>query len=555
MGSVGWSDRLDGGILMHPTFCAPRASASLRVIASVTLVIFAQICPAGAAVTISSAATSNMSCSGGECEPTAAKAVLNVGDLENLLASGNTTVTTTGSGVQADDIVIATALSWSDASALTLEASRHLAINSPVAVAGMGSLALTDDGGVSSLSFGARGNITFANLSSGLSINDASYTLVNTISSLATAIRANAGGAFALAQSYNAKKDGTYSTPPISTTFSGTFEGLGNTISNLKINDTSDSEVGFFEFVNGGYVHDIGFDKAKVSSGASSVVLGVLAGYVQGAEVQGSSFSGAVTGSWSSGTLSDTASTYAQVGGLVGSACNFGSGYQMDAVIGSHSSVKISGGQSNFAGGLVGYSCGDGVVQSSYATGAISAGTCSYVGGLIGASTGYVEDSFATGAATTGTSGECSPSPAAGGLVGYNFGVSSSPGTIANSYSSGAAIGGSGSNVGGMVGFSYEGTISASYSTGAPSGGADIGGFIGDDESASLTDTYWDTTTSGIANLSQGAGNISNAPGITGLSTQQLQSGLPAGFQKGTWKEKTKINGGLPYLVANPPPK
>jgi hypothetical protein len=224
-------------------------------------------------------------------------------------------------------------------------------------------------------------------------------------------------------------------------------------------------------------------------------------------------------------------------------------------VIGSHSSVKIAGGQSNFAGGLVGYNCGDGVVESSYATGAITAGTCSYVGGLVGANTAYVEDSFATGAATTGSSGECSPSPSAGGLVGYNFGVGSSPGTVINSYSTGAAVGGSGSDVGGMVGYSFDGTISDSYSTGAPSGGEFVGGFIGDDGSAALTDTYWDTTTSGVTNLSQGAGNISNATGITGLSTSQLQSGLPAGFQKGTWQEKTKINGGLPYLIDNPPAK
>jgi hypothetical protein len=262
-----------------------------------------------------------------------------------------------------------------------------------------------------------------------------------------------------------------------------------------------------------------------------------------------------VTGSWATGTLSDTATTYAQVGGLVGSACNYGSGYQMDAVIGSHTSVKLSGGQSNFAGGLVGYSCGDGVVENSYATGAITAGDCSYVGGLVGASTAYVEDSFATGAATTGNSGECSPSPSAGGLVGYNFGVGSSPGTITDSYSTGAATGGSGTNVGGMVGYSFDGTISDSYSTGAPSGSGYVGGFIGNDGSATLSDTYWDTTTSGITNLSQGAGNTSNASGITGLSTSQLQSGLPPGFLKATWKEKTKINGGLPYLVANPPPK
>jgi hypothetical protein len=44
---------------------------------------------AWADVTISSDATQNMSCSGGVCQPTASDAVLNVGDLETLLAAGN----------------------------------------------------------------------------------------------------------------------------------------------------------------------------------------------------------------------------------------------------------------------------------------------------------------------------------------------------------------------------------------------------------------------------------------------------------------------------------
>jgi len=542
---------------MQPVRCVRRSIASLRFLATIALAALAGTQAANAAVTISSEATSNMNCSGGVCEPTAANAVLNAGDLETMLASGSVVVTTTGSGVQANDIVVAAPLSWSTSNVLTLEANRYLTIDAAVSVAGMGGLALADDGGVASLSFGSKGNVTFANLSGGLEINGSYYTLVDTISSLASAIQSNPAGSYALAQSYDAKKDGTYKSPPVPTTFTGSFEGLGNTISNLRISDASDSEVGFFEFINGGYVHDIGLEKAKITSGASSVILGVLAGYVQGADMAGNSSSGVVTGSWTTGTLSDMASTYAQVGGLVGSACNFGSGYQMDAVIDSHSSVKISGGQSNFAGGLVGYSCGGGSVENSYATGAITAGTCSYVGGLVGASTGYVEDSFATGAATTGSSGDCGPPPSAGGLVGYNFGVGSSPGTITNSYSTGAAVGGSGTNIGGMVGLSYDGTVSDSYSTGAPSAGSGsyVGGFVGDDDSASLSDTYWDTTTSGITNASQGAGNTSNAPGITGLSTSQLQAGLPPGFAKSVWKEKAKINGGLPYLTANPPPK
>jgi hypothetical protein len=104
-------------------------------------------------------------------------------------------------------------------------------------------------------------------------------------------------------------------------------------------------------------------------------------------------------------------------------------------------------------------------------------------------------------------------------------------------------------------------SISQSYSTGlvsSPNPGCNgtdcVGGLIGFDQlSGSLTDTYWDTTTSGITDPSQGAGNIANDPGITGLTSKKLQSGLPAGFDSKVWAEKATINGGLPYLLANPP--
>jgi hypothetical protein len=68
-----------------------------------------------------------------------------------------------------------------------------------------------------------------------------------------------------------------------------------------------------------------------------------------------------------------------------------------------------------------------------------------------------------------------------------------------------------------------------------------------------FSDTYWDTTTSGITDPSKGAGNKKNDKGIEGLTTAQLRSGLPDGFSGTVWGEKSSINGGLPYLLAKPP--
>ncbi|HEX4160261.1 MAG TPA: hypothetical protein VHY79_17485 [Rhizomicrobium sp.] len=60
---------------------------------------------------------------------------------------------------------------------------------------------------------------------------------------------------------------------------------------------------------------------------------------------------------------------------------------------------------------------------------------------------------------------------------------------------------------------------------------------------------YWDTTTSGT-DEGTGEGNVS---GIDGVTTKQLKSGLPAGFDPSMWGENPNINNGLPYLLANPP--
>src|ERR1700730_7475452 len=131
----------------------------LRILAA-TAALALTAAPAHASGTSSSAAQQNMSCSGGICTPTAKSAVLNAGDLENLLASGNVTVTTTGTGVQAGDIHVSSALAWSSSNGLSLEAHRSVAINAALSISGQGGLTL-DSGKNGTLSFGKTGNVTF----------------------------------------------------------------------------------------------------------------------------------------------------------------------------------------------------------------------------------------------------------------------------------------------------------------------------------------------------------------------------------------------------------
>src|ERR1041385_559934 len=100
---------------------------------------------AQAAVNISDKPTKNMSCSAGVCSPTAKKAVLNVGDLANLLQATDVKVTT---GKHAIAIEISSALSWASANRLTLDANCNVTVKAPVTVAGPGALTIvTNDGG------------------------------------------------------------------------------------------------------------------------------------------------------------------------------------------------------------------------------------------------------------------------------------------------------------------------------------------------------------------------------------------------------------------------
>jgi hypothetical protein len=492
-----------------------------------------------AAVTISPGATQNMSCSGGICAPTSTKAVLNAGDLQTLLASGNVAVLTTGQGVQAKDIEVKASVTWSNGSVLTLDAFKSITINQPVSIAGLAGLALdtNDGGGNGALSFGPKGNVTFANLASSLTINGSAYMLVSDLKTLASDIASNPNGDFALAGSYNASGDGTYNGFVVSTEYYGTFTGLGNTISNLSIVGGKERDVGnglFAGVGNTGVLENIGIVNANIV--AKEAVKYVFAGPLAGTSVGTIAFAYA-TGSVKIGKESAG-------GGLVGAnAGTITNSYAKTAVVGSLTEI----------GGLVGLN--EATIANCHAAGSLSAhGVSTIAGGLVGQNEGgTIETSYATGAIKGGDVSVDAEAPFLGGLVGYNNGA------VSSSYASGAVSGGNYSRVGGLVALNYS-TISASYSTGAVKGGATgsiVGGLIGYDSSSagSLTDAYWDTDTSGIANLSQGAGNIANDPGITGLTTAQFQSGLPAGFDPKIWAEKTNIIDGLPYLLANPPPK
>jgi len=442
----------------------------------------ATLAPASADVVISTDATQNMSCSTGVCAPTATEAVLNVTDLENLLAAGNVSVVTTNGGIQADNIAITAAFSWKVASSLTLDAYQSIAFSAVVQNKATGNVSLTTNDG------GTGGALTFA-IGTGkldtnaVSINGETYTMAASVKKLAERIVRKPKGHFALSNDTDAGKDGLYYISPIPLPFKGAFNGLGHTISNLEIVDQSDDNVGLFAVVNkGASLASVSLQKALVDAG---VIGGALVGL-------------------SYGTIANVL-TNGRVRGVA-------------------------------AGGIAGQSYGTITLSQSAATvnGSVEAG------GITGGNYKRISLSFATG--------KVSGKGEVGGLVG-----SGGHSKIENSYALGVVVGGSqASFVGGFIGYNYKSSIAASYSTGAVSGpsSSEIGGFDGADH-GTITNGYWDTDTSG---QSQGSGD-GNEAGLTGLTTQQFQSGLPAGFDPSIWAEDANINNGFPYLIANPPPK
>ena len=176
-----------------------------------------------------------------------------------------------------------------------------------------------------------------------------------------------------------------------------------------------------------------------------------------------------------------------------------------------------------YAGGLVGQNSG--TIRASYSRASVTAGSHTanegHAGGLVGRndSGATIAASYARGSVTsnrgTDTTGTILNSAYAGGLV------SSNDGTIIASYASGSVTGvGRNVDAGGLVGTMTLATVTASFSTGSVTatitGGTETtGGLIGSaPPSATITDSYWDTQTSGITETGYG----------TGKTTSELQT-------------------------------
>lgn len=304
---------------------------------------------------------------------------------------------------------------------------------------------------------------------------------------------------------------GSYSDP-----FTGSFDGGGYDIKNLKINRQSRSYTGLFGNVKDSLLIDVGLSNVDVQ-GKSYV--GGLVGSIDQSTILNSHVEGEVMG------------LDGRVGGLAGNSDN------SSTIMNSSSIGKVSG-LGNEIGGLVGLNYRSSSIESSYAKGHVSA-EGDRVGGLVGLSSakssvngsysdievngkgmkvgGLVGYSWESAIDSSYAIGKVIGSNRVGGLVGQNHSSS----TISNSFATGDVIA-SGDIVGGLAGWnSGSSGINNSYTSGKVLGaGNQIGGLVGfNHTTSSVNDSGWDKDIN--QHIDKGIGT--GAGDVTGYSTLEIK--------------------------------
>ena len=328
--------------------------------------------------------------------------------------------------------------------------------------------------------------------------------------------------------------------------FSGTYDGNGYKISNLKVNTTDEAfeNIGLFGTLQGGLLKRVKLVNFVTKGGAN---VGSLVGLNDRGTIEDSEVDGKVDGDRTIGGLvglnqggvirnsvalvrvgENSSDTYV-AGGLVGQ--NDGG-----TIIGSHASGGVTGG--NQVGGLVGKNRGS--VTSSHANGDVI-GTDSiwgyaYVGGLVGWHLGgTISDSYMKGHDSNRYANihVVGAARGVGGLVGVN------EARIVNVHTARYARVSGKDQVGGLVGVN-KGTIGNSYAQGTVAGDSQVGGLVGVSESNASIVSSHAVLESRVSGKDEVGGLVGGNKGSIGNSyargavTGDSQTGGLAGVNKGT---------------------
>ena len=283
--------------------------------------------------------------------------------------------------------------------------------------------------------------------------------------------------------------------------FSGTYDGNGYRISNLKVNaaDEELENTGLFGKLQGGLLKRV----KLVNFVTKEVVnVGSLVGLNDRGTIEDSEVDGKVDG-------------YRIIGGLVGLN-------QGGVIRNSTATVRVGENSRDtfVAGGLVGQNDG-GTIEGSRALGAVT-GT-NQVGGLVGENKGSISGSYAKGTVTGDSQ--------IGGLVGRHLG-----GTISGSHSD-SEVTGTDSGMEGLVGAS-EGNarIVNSGAYGKIRGKDQVGGLVGDNK-GNISNSYAQGTVTGDSQtgglVGKNSGTVRNAYSTGAVGGTDLPGRL-VGVNSGT---------------------
>ncbi|MBU0808822.1 MAG: filamentous hemagglutinin N-terminal domain-containing protein [Gammaproteobacteria bacterium] len=340
----------------------------------------------------------------------------------NLATTGVTIESTAGHTEAAGDVNVNDTVSWS-ANKLTLKAQNDININTAMHGSGTASLAL--EYGQAAVAAGNTSTVNVnvpVNLPAGQNLSKkqgydgetVDYTVITSLGAAGSTTTIDLQGMngdrtlnYALGSNINAAATSAWNAgagfAPIGASgspFTGTFDGLGHTISNLSIARPAENYVGLFgSTAAASEVRNIGL--INVSLTGANKQVGALIGSNRG-KVRNSYATGNVRGA-----------TF--VGGLAGE--NLGS------IDGSYFSGSATAG--NRLGGLVGVNTGG--ISNSYSTGQVSSFAAQdLIGGLVGHNNGgTISTSYASAEVFNSST---DPNRHTGSLVGLNSG------TVSNSY-------------------------------------------------------------------------------------------------------------------------
>ncbi|MCA8093413.1 filamentous hemagglutinin N-terminal domain-containing protein [Burkholderia anthina] len=361
--------------------------------------------------------------------------------------------------------------------------------------------------------------------------NGEDYKVLHTVADL-RGVDANRGGRYVIGNTIDGANTNFRSIGG-DQSFYGKFDGLGNTITRLRISNPGKLAVGLFSH-NAGSIANLNLnDIVTTASGLPygwPISVGTLAGSNSGlisnvtatnvsVSATGPAIIGGLVGSNYGGTIERASVSgridgdrYAQaIGGLVGENLTLLNKPPVSATIrDSHADVRISAAHDGATGGLVGHNTG--MIERSSSAGSINAtGANSMVGGLVGFNdgNGVVKQSSSTASVTARNNA------IAAGLVGLNLG------TIAQSRSSGKVSVGERSVAGGLAGVNLgEIDDSTSDSDVFAAASSTVGGLVGTNSGRILKSQANGTVT---------AGNKTVAGGLVGYNDGDIDQSTATG--------------------------